>query len=175
MMKYFLAAIVCASSLTACGTTIVPGGGVTSGATAFQFTGDILSTPPVVSTEDTNFASLLNNLRVDTGVGTVSHDARLDAAAQKHAQDMVDNDYFSHQSQDGRQPWDRVAAEGYDWAVIGENINSVQQTDEQTIASWQTSPSHDALMKRDDVEDFALGVAGVGSDTKWVLLMGREK
>ncbi|MEN9010904.1 MAG: CAP domain-containing protein [Yoonia sp.] len=37
---------------------------------------------------------ILNSLRIDNGVGSVSYDRRLDAAAQGHAEDMASNGYF---------------------------------------------------------------------------------
>lgn len=141
----------------------------------FPVTDTILNTPPVTSPDDINFGKLLNGIRLGSGVADVAFDSRLNLAAQKHAQDMVDNDYFNHISQDGRAPWDRVRAEGYNYAFVGENIAQSQQSDSGVIGAWQTSPAHDALMRRGDVEDFALGVAGVGTETRWVLLMGTEK
>ncbi|MFT4701922.1 MAG: hypothetical protein ACI90E_002604 [Yoonia sp.] len=148
---------------------------VVDGIRQFPITDPILDTSPVTSPDDINFGKLLNGIRLGSGVADVAFDSRLNLAAQKHAQDMVDNDYFNHISQDGRAPADRVRAEGYNYAIVGENIAQSQQSDAGVIGAWQTSPAHDALMRRGDVEDFALGVAGVGTETRWVLLMGTEK
>ena len=177
--------ISCLAFLVACGSAtspsnqdavVVPDADAdVGGIREFPVTDTILNTPPVTSPDDINFGKLLNGIRLGSGVADVAFDSRLNLAAQKHAQDMVDNDYFSHSSQDGREPRDRVLAEGYDFKVVGENIAQSQQSDAGVIGAWQTSPAHDALMRRGDVEDFALGVAGVGTETRWVLLMGTEK
>ena len=177
--------VSCLALLAACGSAtlsskqdavVVPDAdAVVGGIREFPVTDTILNTPPVTSPDDINFGKLLNGIRLGSGVADVAFDSRLNLAAQKHAQDMVDNDYFNHISQDGRAPWDRVRAEGYNYAFVGENIAQSQQSDAGVIGAWQTSPAHDALMQRGDVEDFALGVAGVGTETRWVLLMGTEK
>ena len=61
--------------------------------------------------------------------GTISSDAKQPLAAVQilvdtgrgHAQDMLDNDYFSHTGLDGSTPTSRAAALGY-WSGVGENI-----------------------------------------------------
>jgi uncharacterized protein YkwD len=167
----------CLAILSACGSTIISpnAGSVVGGVQQFVVMEPILNTPPVISDEDVNFGTLLNGIRLGSGVADVAFDSRLNLAAQKHAQDMVDNDYFSHISLDNRAPSDRVLAEGYNYAIVGENIAQSQQSDAGVIAAWETSPDHAALMRRGDVEDFALGVAGKGVETRWVLLMGTER
>ena len=169
--------ISCLAFLAACGPTTVSSDApsVVGGIRQFPITDPILNTSPVTSPDDINFGKLLNGIRLGSGVADVAFDSRLNLAAQKHAQDMVDNDYFNHISQDGRAPWDRVRAEGYNYAFVGENIAQSQQSDSGVIGAWQTSSAHDALMRRGDVEDFALGVAGLGTEARWVLLMGTEK
>ena len=175
MIRFTIVAILCATS--ACGPTIISPGAadLTSGIREFPVPDVILDTPPVTTPQDVNFAGLINGLRMDDGLADVAFDARLDQAAQKHAQDMVDNDYFNHISQDGRTPEQRIIAEGYTPVISGENIASVQQTDQGVLDAWISSPSHNALMRRDDVEDFALGVAGQGRNTRWVLLLATER
>lgn len=169
--------------VSACQSTPLSSGdiAVTGGVSEFEIGAPLLDTPPVTSPSDVNFASLLNGLRLDNGLGAVTYDARLDRAAQKHAQDMVDNNYFSHYSQDGRTHSDRIAAEGYDAAYAGENIAARQQTDQQALDAWmQSQDGHRELILDESLpnqvaEDFALGVAGEGRDTRWVLLMAREQ
>ncbi len=130
---------------------------------------------PATSIEDSSFAELLNGMRIASDLAPVAYDARLDAAAQKHAQDMADNNYFSHTSLDGSTVIDRIRAEGYDARGWGENIAGRQQDQETAFDGWMNSPTHYDLMVADGLEDFALGVAGVGSRTRWVLLMAVER
>ena len=169
--------ISCLAILSACGPTFISqkADSVVGGIRQFPVNGPILDTPPVTSPDDFNFGTLLNGLRLGNGVGDVAFDARLNLAAQKHAQDMVDNDYFAHMSQDGRFHQDRIRAEGYEYVIAGENIAGLPQSDAEVIAAWQTSDDHNALMLDGVYEDFALGVAGKGRNTRWVLLMATER
>jgi uncharacterized protein YkwD len=175
--------LFCFFALTvSCGPTVISSGSASlvGGASQFQVTGPLLDTPPVTSPDDVNFGTLVNGIRRGEGLTDVVFDSRLNEAAQKHAQDMVDNDYFNHISQDGRTPDVRIRAEGYIPAYSGENIASTPQTDQQALDAWLSSVSHANLMLDNSLpgqvaEDFALGVAGQGINTKWVLIMAREQ
>ncbi len=48
--------------------------------------------------------------------------AKLLNAARLHTQDMLTNSYFSHYSLDGRDPWDRLEDQGYEYGYVGENL-----------------------------------------------------
>jgi len=49
---------------------------------------------------------------------------KLITAARLHSQDMIDQDYFAHESWDGKSPFDRMQAAGYVYASAGENLAS---------------------------------------------------
>jgi len=125
--------------------------------------------------EDVNFASLLNNLRISRGTTPVAFDARLNEAAQLHAQDMVDRGYFAHDTPEGLNPGDRIIAAGYNPRRWGENIAQGQQSEQAALTGWINSPPHNELLGADGFEDFALGVAGTGSKLSWVLVMATER
>lgn len=44
-------------------------------------------------------------------------------ASRAHSEDMLSNDYFSHESPEGSQPGDRATEAGYEWNHVGENIS----------------------------------------------------
>jgi uncharacterized protein YkwD len=125
-------------------------------------------TPP-----DANFASLINGVRLGNGLGYVSHSTRLDKAAQAHAQDMVDNNYFSHRSLDGRTLQDRILAADYRAWVMGENIAQGHPSEEVVLKAWQNSPGHNAVLNGQYFEEFGLGIAG-GNRKTWVLVMASD-
>lgn len=165
--------------LTACGgagqvATVGPNIEIDIASTAFG-PGEATIMEPATSVEDASFAELLNGMRIASDLGPVSYDERLDRAAQKHAQDMAENNYFSHTSLDGRNVLDRIQAEGYDPRAWGENLAGRQQSEEAALEAWINSPSHNELLHATTLNDFALGVAGTGSRTRWVLLMATER
>jgi uncharacterized protein YkwD len=68
--------------------------------------------------------------------------AMLHAAAEAHAHDMLDHNYFAHEGHDGSNPAERVAATGYAYRVTGENIASGPETAAQAVEGWIASPDH---------------------------------
>jgi len=126
-----------------------------------------------VPVADASFGTILNNYRATVGEQPVQFDARLSAAAQAHAQDMVDRDYFSHTSPEGLDVQHRMIEEGYTPSAFGENIAGRQSTEADVLQDWIDSPSHDAVLQGSSFEDFGLGLA-VGDESRWVLVMGSE-
>lgn len=60
--------------------------------------------------------------------GRLGTDSSLKCAARLHALDMAVNDYFGHESRDGRAPSDRAADSGFSGELVAENI-AVGQSD----------------------------------------------
>jgi uncharacterized protein YkwD len=66
----------------------------------------------------------------------------LRTAAEIHARDMLDNNYFAHEGHDGSNPAQRVAAAGYAYRIVGENIASGPPTAAEAVDGWLQSPDH---------------------------------
>src|SRR5262245_24146877 len=64
----------------------------------------------------------INGFRAQAGAAPLRQDARLVAAAQRHADDMAAHGFFDHKGSDGTQPWDRITQAGYTWTAVGENL-----------------------------------------------------
>lgn len=124
--------------------------------------------------EDQTFGRILNNVRIGNGAEAVTYDSRLDAAAQGHADDMVDRGYFNHNSPEGEDVHDRILDEGYVPIAWGENLAQGQQSQTGAMTGWENSPAHDAMMNATTLEEFGLGMAGSGRNTTWVLVMATE-
>jgi uncharacterized protein YkwD len=70
-------------------------------------------------------------------------DAVIREAARKHSLDMGDQDYFEHDSLDGRTFSDRMSDEGFMGASPwGENIAAGQPTAQRVVDGWMDSPGH---------------------------------
>lgn len=173
VMRYFVSLAV-GLSLAGCGGSapLAPSPEVLN--ESFDAGIDDLSQTTASPSADDSFANLLNNVRIDTGVGAVRYDARLDAAAQGHADDMIARNYFRHDSPEGDYVEDRVLAQGYDAEDYGENIAANQRTAQEALDGWQDSTSHNEMMTSDSFEDFGFGYSAKGAATRWVLVMGKE-
>ncbi len=69
-------------------------------------------------------------------------EATLNGAAMGHAQDMLRFGYFDHTGHDGSSPGTRVAASGYRYRLVGENIAEGPQSPQEVVQGWLDSPGH---------------------------------
>lgn len=96
----------------------------------------------------------------------------LASIAEKHAQDMEDNDYFNHISLDGTNPGDRMTAGGYIWASYAENIAFGYTSETTVIQGWIDSKGHCTNIMNTSVKEMGIGKSKSGK--YWVQLFGRN-
>jgi len=85
---------------------------------------------------------MVNAERCDRGLVPLSIHPSLTAAAVRHSQDMVNNNFFDHQGSDDSWPADRATDAGYPWNYVGENIAAGYTTTEAVFAGWMNSTGH---------------------------------
>lgn len=99
---------------------------------------------------------LMNKERKLMGLKPLVADPEMRVVARKHAADMFARGYFSHRSPEGKDPFDRMAAEQVSFLTAGENLALAQSLE---IA-------HDGLMKspghRANILNGAFGRVGIG-------------
>lgn len=89
---------------------------------------------------------------------------RLLWAARLHAEDMGDQDYFGHDSLDGRAFADRIAGQGFRGDMPwGENIAAGQNDAERVVREWMASPHHCANIMNPKYRVAGIGFAVVES------------
>jgi uncharacterized protein YkwD len=116
----------------------------------------------VVFSDFTAFRSqlltLLNKDRSDNGLSALELDPLLCTVAQGHAQDMIDNNYFSHYNLDGWSPFDRMSYYGVDFGSAGENIAAGQDSPSAVETAWMNSPGHKANILGSSYRKVGLGI-----------------
>ncbi|WP_219825727.1 CAP domain-containing protein [Nonomuraea typhae] len=116
---------------------------------------------------------LTNAERTAGGCKPLTHDPKLNAAARGHSNDMAAKNYFSHTSQDGRSPGDRIKAAGFSpISTWGENIAKGQPTAASVVKGWMNSPGHKA-----NIMNCNFTLIGVGHDAKgpiWTQVFARH-
>jgi uncharacterized protein YkwD len=121
----------------------------------------------------------VNAERRRAGAPPLAANARLDRAAQHHAEDMLARNYFAHASPEGRTVRDRARDAGFDWRAIGENIAEGQTSVEEVMDTWMHSPGHRRnILDRDFREmgvGLALGRTGGGWRVEWAQAFGTRK
>jgi uncharacterized protein YkwD len=168
-MRVFLALPI-ALALSACDVPVTSVPEIDAAPTLTTAT-DIAAAPTVnavavSSSQDAGLTTLINAFRAANGKGPVVAVPSLTAAAQGHAQDMVANAFFSHDSLNGASVGDRARANGCSWTGVSENIAQGQTSPEQAMQSWIDSPGH----RRNLLGPYGqIGPARVGNT--WVLVL----
>lgn len=88
--------------------------------------------------------SLTNSARSKEGLVSLTSNGTLQSAAQSKAENMFQDQYFSHESPDGRQPWDFIKSAGYNYVYAGENLGIGYESTSELQNAWLNSPSHRA-------------------------------
>ena len=82
---------------------------------------------------------LTNKERQDNGIAPLSFNEQLSDAAAKKADDMLEYDYWAHNSPTGKTPWVFIKSSGYKYVYAGENLARGFTTPEDVIKAWMTS------------------------------------
>ena len=109
---------------------------------------------------DQEVLDLVNQARARYGQDALTLSEKLDTAADKYSEKMVEENRFSHTGSDGSSPGDRIEKAGYtDWNTWAENIAAGQQTAEEVVKGWMNSPGHRANILNSRVTHMGLGFA----------------
>ena len=110
-------------------------------------------------------------------VGSVATAEALVRAARSHALDMATQNYFDHDSLDGRDPFDRMREEGFDGQPRAENIAAGNSSAADTLAQWLSSDGHCINIMTADVTHLGVGYAAdedAAYTHYWVQAFGRR-
>ncbi|WP_082458608.1 CAP domain-containing protein [Pedobacter sp. Leaf216] len=92
----------------------------------------------------------------------------LQDAAQTHARDMAQKNYFDHFSPEGTSPNERAAAAGYPGIFISENLAKGYNNADQVLTAWKNSVSHCKAMMDAKNREAGMGTA----QNYWVVTFG---
>ena len=88
----------------------------------------------------------VNALRQARGMGQVTLNAQLNAAAATHARDMSVQNRPWHFGSDGSSPLTRVQRVGYTGKLLGELISETYETENETLSAWMQDPNTRAVI-----------------------------
>ncbi len=121
----------------------------------------------------------VNEARQEAGLVPLRSNARLDEAAQRHAEDMLARGYFAHESPEGKTVRERARAAGYDWRNIGENLAENQRSVDEVMSTWMRSPGHRHNILNPDFRELGVGLAlgrsSRGYRVLWVQVFGTRR
>lgn len=88
--------------------------------------------------------------------------------AYKHSLDMVQRNYYSHYSLEGKTVNDRTIALGYKGRRVGENIAEGYESTDEVMTAWFESIDHCANMMHPDFKEIGVGVVA----EMWTMVLG---
>jgi len=100
-----------------------------------------------------------NNYRTTDHEAALEIDPKLTAAAQAKANDMVKENYWSHITPSGQQPWSFITTAGYQYEAAGENLAYGFATSQQIMTAWMNSAEHRANILDADYQDVGFAIA----------------
>ena len=102
---------------------------------------------------------MANRQRARAGVPALRHSTALARVAQAKASDMARRGYFSHDTPEGRTPWDALRAAGYAYTSAAENLAAGQRTIETLERGWMRSAPHRANILNRAFVETGVGIA----------------
>ena len=101
---------------------------------------------------------LTNKERQNVGVGALVMNDKLSQAASEKADDMLQYNYWAHNSPTGKTPWVFIKSAGYSYVYAGENLARGFTTPDDVIKAWMASPDHQANMLSSNYQDVGFAV-----------------
>lgn len=116
------------------------------------------------STETSNMNSdekevfdLINKQRTNNGLAALKNDSEVQRVARIKAQDMVDNNYFSHTSPTYGSPFDMLKSFKISYKTAGENIAG-NSSNSSAVTAWMNSSGHKANILNSNINYTGIGV-----------------
>ncbi len=129
------------------------------------------------------YAASINTLELDTQTNIertsvdlhgLRLDSQLSSAALAKANDMIAENYWSHNSPSGTTPWSFISGSGYKYTVAGENLAMGFSNSKDVVDGWMASPAHKANVLDKSYTDVGYAVVEgelIGSHTTLVVAM----
>ncbi len=189
-LVWLLLALAACNPPTTPGTVPPPGGNPNPPSGSLPACSTVAFNASGSGLNSSSFTQALNQVRAtpcrcanrtfSSPVAAAAWNAKLEAAALAHSQDMQRNNFFSHSGSNGSNPGQRIAQAGYSAASWGENIAAGYPDMNSVLRGWlESSSGHcEAIKSASFSEIGAALVQGNSSNTYrtyWTLVFGRPR
>ena len=110
-----------------------------------------------LSTDEQEVFNLINKQRTNNGLKSLKIDTEVQRVARIKAQDMVDNNYFSHTSPTYGSPFDMLKSFKISYKSAAENI-AANSNNSGAVNSWMNSSGHKANILNSSYNYTGIGV-----------------
>lgn len=129
------------------------GGGTSSGGGASSGN----TNTSTLTKDELEVFNLINEQRTKNGLSALKIDSEVQRVAKIKAQDMVDNNYFSHNSPIYGSPFDMLKSFKISYKTAGENIAG-NSSNSAAVSAWMNSSGHKANILNGNFNYTGIGV-----------------
>lgn len=115
--------------------------------------------------------ALANESRVNIGLEPLTENPALAKYAAIKGQDMINRNYFAHDTPDGKRPWEWIDRSEYDYIYAGENLAMDFVTAEVVHQAFMKSPSHRRNILNDKYKEIGVAVLEGEIDGRETILL----
>lgn len=119
--------------------------------------GQTSQTTSSMTADEKEVFNLINQQRTNNGLQALKVDEEVQRVARIKAQDMVDNNYFSHTSPTYGSPFDMLNSFKVSYRTAGENIAG-NSTNSAAVTAWMNSSGHKANILNGNYNYTGIGV-----------------
>lgn len=124
-------------------------------------TGSEFTSNASISADEKEVLNLINNQRAENGLKPLEIDYEVQRVARIKAQDMVDNNYFAHESPTYGTPFNMLKSFGISYKTAGENIAG-NSTNNGAVNAWMNSQGHRANILNGNYTYTGIGIVNSG-------------
>lgn len=110
-----------------------------------------------LSTDEQEVFNLINKQRTSNGLAELKIDEEVQRVARIKAQDMVDSNYFAHESPTYGTPFDMLKSFKISYKTAGENIAG-NSSNSAAVTAWMNSSGHKANILSSNYNYTGIGV-----------------
>lgn len=108
--------------------------------------------------QEEQIVEITNVLRSFYGKSLLDSSEEVQSVAYSHSKDMVEKDYFSHESKSGKNLVDRLLEKNVSYQLAGENIASNYIDALAAVVGWLNSEGHRESLLNDEFTHIGVGV-----------------
>ena len=130
------------------------------------YPGQVINIPTVdtsVTSYEQEVIRLVNEIRKENGLQTLTYDWELARVARFKSEDMRDNRYFAHNSPVYGTPFQMIKNFGISYRSAGENIAKGYATPQAVVNAWMNSSGHRANILNSSYTHIGVGYVSGGN------------
>lgn len=131
--------------------------GMTGGSTSTGNSGTSGTQTSSMNSDEKEVFDLINKQRTNNGLPALQNDSEVQRIARIKAQDMVNNNYFSHNSPTYGSPFDMMKSFKVSYKTAGENI-AANSSNSSAVTAWMNSSGHKANILNSSFNYTGIGV-----------------